>query len=173
MRGRPPQPIQAQIAKGDPSKHGVGKLQERLEAQPIAERGLPKCPCHLSGLARRQYKAWKQDLEAMNLDAKPDGPMLALACVSYARAVEADKRIEADGMLIEEPIMDKEGEEVGTRLKNHPAITISNQAHKNVKMFCSEFGLSPVSRTRLTIEKKDDGEAELRNLLTKPRVAVQ
>jgi phage terminase small subunit len=38
-----------------------------------------------------------------------------------------------------------------------------------MKAFCSEFGLSPVSRTRLAVDKLDDGEADLLELLGRPR----
>jgi hypothetical protein len=38
-----------------------------------------------------------------------------------------------------------------------------------LKAFCSEFGLSPVSRTRLAIEKPTTGEADLVALLSQPR----
>jgi phage terminase small subunit len=40
-----------------------------------------------------------------------------------------------------------------------------------MKAFCSEFGLSPVSRTRLAVDKLDDGEADLMELLGRPRAA--
>ena len=42
-----------------------------------------------------------------------------------------------------------------------------------LKSFCSEFGLSPVSRTRLTIEKPADGEDELIAILSQPRERKQ
>jgi phage terminase small subunit len=38
-----------------------------------------------------------------------------------------------------------------------------------LKAFCSEFGLSPVSRTRLAIEKPAAGEDDLLEILSQPR----
>jgi phage terminase small subunit len=38
-----------------------------------------------------------------------------------------------------------------------------------MRSFCSEFGLSPISRMRLVIDKEDAGEADLMNLLSRPR----
>lgn len=95
--------------------------------------------------------------------------MLEGACLNYSRAVQADLLVAAAGLLLEEPITDSEGDVVGTKYKANPAISISSNAWRNVRAFCSEFGLSPVSRTRLTIEKKDDAENELLDLLSKPR----
>ena len=170
MRGRKPKPVERQIAEGDPSKHGTGKLQQRLEAQVKASRGLPKCPRHLRGRARAAWNLWKEELELMNLDCRSDAMMLEGACVSYERAVEADAMISKEGITITIPIFNKQGEEVGRRAQNHPAIAISNRAWLLAKAFCSEFGLSPVSRTRLTIERGDTGEQDLWEILRGPRV---
>ena len=94
--------------------------------------------------------------------------MLEGACVAYMRAVEADL-ILRQGFTIEEPIMDKEGEVIGMKIKNHPAVAVSNSAWKQLRAFCSEFGLSPVSRTRLTIDKPANGEKDLMDMLSAPR----
>ncbi len=93
--------------------------------------------------------------------------MLEGACVGYARAVQADLLL-AKGLLIEEPIFNKDGDQVGMRVKTHEAVAISNSAWKQVKAFCSEFGLSPVSRTRLALEKQDTGQ-DLMAMLSAPR----
>jgi len=106
----------------------------------------------------------------MNLDCRPDAQMLEGACVNYSRAVEADLQVASQGLTVEESTIDKEsGEKILLRIKAHPAIAISNQAWRLLHRFCSEFGLSPVSRTRLTIEKRDDGALDLAALLSQPR----
>ena len=74
------------------------------------------------------------------------------------------------GCQIEEPIMDSEGQQVGVKVKNHPAVAVANACWRNVRSFCSEFGLSPVSRTRLTLAKPDTSEADLMEILSAPRV---
>src|SRR5579864_5295043 len=172
MRGRKPKPIAQQIAEGDPRKKGVHKLDEQLSAEPKAMRGLPECPKHLKGRARRAWNFWREELEAMNLDHRPDAIMLEGACVGYARAVDADLLIAQHGIVLAEPIY-REGVRVGAKARNNPAIATSNAAWKQVRAFCSEFGLSPVSRTRLAIEKADSGEADLTKLLAQPRASKQ
>lgn len=169
MRGRKPNPIERQIAAGDPRKHGMGKLQERLDAQVKASSGLPSCPRHLVGRARSSWNLWKQELEAMNLDCRPDAMMLEGACVNYARAVQADIEVQLRGILYEEAITDSDGDVVGTKLRKNPAVEVSNRSWMLVKAFCSEFGLSPVSRTRLTIEKTPKEESDLAEMLSRPR----
>lgn len=172
MRGRKPKPTARQIAEGDPRKKGVGKLNEKLAAEPKTTRGLPPCPRHLRGRARAAWNFWAEELATMNLDSRPDAMMLEGACVNFARAIKADLACEEFGEVVKEPIVSRETNEIiGVRFKKNPWASISERAWLITKAFCSEFGLSPVSRTRLTIEKHDDGEQDLATLLSAPRVA--
>jgi P27 family predicted phage terminase small subunit len=150
MRGRKPKTVERQIAEGDPRKHGTGKLQERLQAKVKARVGLPQCPRHLRGRARACWNMWKLELELMGLDSRPDAMMLEGACVHYARAVQADRQVVRFGITVEEPVVNGEGEEIGVKIKKNPAVEVSNRSWLIARAFCSEFGLSPVSRTRLT-----------------------
>ena len=96
--------------------------------------------------------------------------MLEGACVAYSRAVDADLMITEKGIILSEPIIDrKTGELLGYKSRTNQAIAVSNASWKQVRSFCSDFGLSPVSRTRLTIEKPDNGEKDLMKLLSAPR----
>ena len=54
-------------------------------------------------------------------------------------------------------------------LKPHPAVAQMNAAAMILRAFCSEFGLSPVSRTRPAVDKPTDGEDELLDILSRPR----
>lgn len=171
--GRPRKPTALQIAAGDPRQRGKGKLQQRLDAEPIAEKGLPPCPEYLAGLARERYLAWSEDLKSMRLDAKPDGQMLEGACVAYQLSVEAYQRAQKDGILLELPIFDKEGSEIGSKLIPHPALMIASTHWKVMRAFCSEFGLSPVARTRLAIERQDDSDRNLHDVLSGPELTTE
>src|SRR5436305_14436798 len=150
MRGRKPKPIAQQIAEGDPRKRGKRKLEESRAREPKAARGLPDCPEHIEGRARSAWDFWREELIAMNIDSRPDAMMLEGACVGYGRAVEADEMLAKQGLVIAQPIVDINGQRISVKVKDHPAVAISNAAWRQVRAFCSEFGLSPVSRTRLT-----------------------
>lgn len=170
MRGRKPKPTSQQIAEGDPRKLGKGKLAAKLEAEPKATKGLPACPRHLRGRARSAWNFWAEELGKMNLDCRPDAMMLEGACVNYARAVQADEMLTRDGITVEESAIDEEsGERVVLKIRSHPANAISNQAWRLLRGFCSEFGLAPVPRTRLTIEKEADKGEDLMAILSRPR----
>jgi P27 family predicted phage terminase small subunit len=174
MKGRKPKPTARQISEGDPRKKGVRKLREKLAAEPKASKGLPECPRHLKGRARYAWKFWSEELAAMGLDRRPDAMSLEGACVNYSRAVQADLAIATEGLTVEcwdvEPATATDpGRRSLLEVKTNPAVAISNAAWRQLRLFCSEFGFSPVSRTRLAIEKKDDGEADLAKMLMTPR----
>ena len=159
-----------QIAAGDPRKKGKHKLEQQLAAEPKASRGLPSCPEHLKGRARDAWAFWSSELAAMDLNRRPDGPMLEGACCAYEAAIDSYETLQKQGRLIAKKALDPVTNRlVVVDVKSHPSVRIGNQAWALMRAFCSEFGLSPVSRTRLAIEKQDDGEEDLMALLTRPR----
>lgn len=175
IRGRRPKPLRVQAAEGDPRQRGKKKLQARLKAEPSATKGLGPCPRHLHGRARGAWLFWAAELDHMGLASRPDGLLLTGACVSYARAIEMDLLLEKEGCIVEESELIGEGAAaklVVTKRKPHPGVAISASHWRAVRLFCSEFGLSPVSRTRLAPKSPDDGQAasdELARLLSTPR----
>jgi P27 family predicted phage terminase small subunit len=159
-----------QIAAGDPRQKGKRKLQQQLESEPQASRGLPPCPEHLQGRAREAWEFWSAELAAMDLDRRPDAHMLEGCCVAYEAAVDAYETIRAQGRFIAKKKLDPATNKLAiTDIKTHPAVRQGNQAWALMRAFCSEFGLSPVSRMRLAIDKEDAGEADLLELLGRPR----
>ncbi|MCL5743057.1 MAG: phage terminase small subunit P27 family [Acidobacteria bacterium] len=169
MRGRKPTPLEVQIARGDPRNVGKRVLEERAAAQVKATPGLPPCPRHLRGRARSAWHFWAAELEVMEMDRRPDSMALEGACVSYGRAVAADLLLARVGLVIEEPVMNADQEQVGTKVKTHPAVAVSNRAWYLVKAFCSEFGFTPISRMRLPSGPKKEASADLLALLSLPR----
>lgn len=169
MKGRKPKPTSQQVAQGDPRKRGKHKLIERLNAEPPATKGFPPCPDHLSEMARDAWNFLADEIAKMNLDCRPDALMLEGAALNYARAVRADMQVQRDGLTIEEAYIDPDTKErIVLKIKAHPAVAISNQAWRQVRSFCSEFGLSPVSRTRLSVDNKDK-LPDLSEILNQPR----
>lgn len=169
MKGRKPKPWQTQINEGDPRKRGVRKLQERLAQEPRAESGYPGCPDHLTGLARDAWEFLVDQITIMGIDKRPDALMLEGAAVNYARAVQADEQITREGITVQETSIAEDGEVVVLKTKANPAVAVSNAAWRQLRAFASEFGLSPVSRTRLSLERRDDGTQDLAKLLSQSR----
>ena len=182
MKGRKPKPTARQLSEGDPRKLGVHKLEAKLAAEPRASKGLGDCPRHLRGRARAAWNFWSEELAAMNMDRRPDRMMLEGACVAYETAVYAYETLEKQGRLIakrkmvtkrvldpQTNAMVETSELLVVDVKTHPAVIVQRSAWMQLRAFCSEFGLSPVSRQRVAAEKKDDGLEDLAALLSRPR----
>jgi len=170
MRGRKPRPTALQIAEGDPRKLGTNKLEQKLKAEAKGSRGLPRCPVHLQGVARKVWKFWSEELEKMNLDCRPDAQMLEAACISYETALECYLTIKKQGRSIPKRILDPGTNRlVVNGLTPHPAVAQMNAALNLMRAFCSEFGLSPASRSRIVTESPSDNEDDLLEILSQPR----
>lgn len=169
MRGRKPKPNAQQIAEGDPSKRGIVKLHARLSGEPEATKGIPACPKHLKGRARAAWNFWAPELSAMGIDRLPDAMMLEGACVGYSQAVQADLILAKEGPICTHHTADPQTGEPMVKLRAHPAVSISRSAWTQVRSFCSEFGLSPVSRTRLSAADPAGKEDDLAAMLNAPR----
>jgi P27 family predicted phage terminase small subunit len=174
VRGRKPKPTTLQIAEGDPRKLGVHKLEQKLKAEAKGSRGLPRCPGHLTGVSQKVWKFWSEELEKMNLDCRPDAQMLEGACIAYETAIECYLTIKKQGRSIPKRVLDPETNRlVVNGLTPHPAVAQMNQALTLMRAFCSEFGLSPASRSRIVTESPGDGEDELLEILSQPRERKQ
>src|ERR1041385_147809 len=122
-RGPKPKPTNAQIAAGDPRKKGVHKLEQQLAAEPKASRGLPPCPDYLVGRAREAWTFWSQELALMDLDRRPDGPMLEGVCIAYDAAIACYETIKTQGRFIARKALDpKTNKLVVVDVKPHPAV---------------------------------------------------
>jgi len=169
MRGRPPKTRQQAAADGDTRKIGARKHEAMVTSGPVAEQGLPPCPDRMKGDAREAYEFWKDQLEKMNLAEMPDGKTLERAAVHYALANKADAKLEAEEEVIEVPIVSKKGELIGHKPVINPWVKIREKADTIFRQFASEFGLSPVSRTRLEVERNDSSGGDLGKVLSGPR----
>lgn len=114
----------------------------------------------------------------MKLDHRPDAMMLEGACVSYARAVHAELEAARLGEVLEIPILSEQVDPetgefniLGYKQKKNVWVSICERSWMLVARFCCEFGLSPVSRTRLAVERPDDADHDLMKLLANPRPA--
>jgi P27 family predicted phage terminase small subunit len=169
-RGQQPKPIALQIAEGDPRRHGRNKLLEKQAREPKATDGLPKCPAYLrrNARARTAWNFWRAELQKMDLDRRPDMHMLEGACIAYAEAIACFQLVEKQGRVIPRRARDSAGNWVVVGMVAHPAVRQRNQALLIMRAFCSEFGLSPISRTRLSVEPADDDDDDLMKLLSQP-----
>lgn len=156
MKGRKPIPTKLHVLNGNPGKRPLN--QNEPKPIPIA----PKPPGWLDPIAKKLWKDLAPQLEKLGLLTKIDGVAFEAVCQSYATWVKCERFLKENGMTTT-LITDKGSEYAQQR----PEVSISNKALQNFKAFITEFGLTPSSRSRISIKAENSGEDPMEALLTK------
>ena len=109
----------------------------------------PKCPAHLDADARREWRRLAPILERMRVLTEADEIALGNLCVQYATLIKAQRLLDKSGLLLKT----KSG-----YVQQSPLVSIVANCVEQVNKLCREFGLTPASRTRLTVEKEKEGD---------------
>ena len=154
-RGPIPKPTAIEIAEGRPGKR-------RLNGREPQPRGItPKCPAYLDERARQEWRRLILILKQMKVLTEADGLMLGNLCLTVSTLVKAQEKLNQLGILYKSP---------SGYVMQSPLLTVVNQCVDTITKLSREFGLTPASRPRLTIQKQDDThEDELMTLLSLPR----
>lgn len=157
-RGPPPKPTKLKIAAGNPGKRPLNKH----EPQPLSRA--PRMPTWLSKRAKAEWRRIVPELSQLGLLTRIDLAALTAYCQSYSELEESTRVLDTEGRVCRWPILDKQGVQIGEKLKSHPAVQQQRDAARLVKQFISEFGLTPASRTRVhggATEEKGSDRAKL------------
>ena len=133
-RGRKPTPTAIKELEGPPGKR---KLNEN---EPKPERKAPACPKWLDKDARKEWHRLAKKMEAIGVLTEVDMAAFAAYCQSYARWKEAEEFIEQHGTIVKTP---------SGYWQQVPQVSIAQTNLKIMLKFCSEFGLTPSSRSRM------------------------
>ena len=111
-----------------------------LEVQPE----IPKCPPHLKGEARKEWNRITKELVQIRSYIhhwiEQHSAHIALYGHTY---VQSDKIIRENGLTV----MGKRG------MARRPEVLIRSKAMSQMREFLIQFGMTPVSRTRLNIDQ--------------------
>ena len=142
--GRPATPTALKILRGNPGKRPLA--HDEPKPRPVA----PECPAWLLAEAKREWRRVAPELERLGLLTMVDGAAFAGYCQAYGRWVQAERALKKHGLTTETST---------GYLAPRPEVVISRQSLQLVKAFCSEFGLTPSARGRMTVpESGDDGD---------------
>lgn len=146
-RGRKPKPTALKLLEGNPGKRPIN------ENEPIPPKGSVKCPTWLEPEAKKEWKRLAPSLEAMGVLTQADLTAFAGYCQAYARWREAEEFISQHGSIFQTP---------SGYVQQVPQVSIAQQNLKIMQSFCSEFGLTPATRTRIIANGcgKDDGSSD-------------
>ena len=147
MRGRKPKPTKLKIISANPGKRPINDSEPDPDKSPVC----PDAPEHLSDAAKAEWGRMAPSLYDIGLLTKIDVSALEAYCTAYARWVEAEDKIRAHGMIVKSP--------KGYPMQS-PYLAIANRAVDQMRGFLTEFGMTPSSRSRVSVggKKKSDNE---------------
>jgi len=143
MRGRKPTPTALKILAGNPGKRPLNSNEPRPAA------AVPSCPRHLNTEARREWRRITQELAAVGLLTNLDRGALAAYCVAWARWCEAEQHLNTEGTVSKTP---------NGYPQQSPWLAVANKSIEQLSKLAAEFGLTPSSRTRLSVTDAGAGD---------------
>ena len=143
--GPKPKPTKLHVLNGNPSKKNL----DTGEPKPKPIR--PLCPSWLSKSAKREWRRMAPKLDRLGLLTEVDGEAFAIYCQAYARWKECEKYIDEYGI--------QNTNDAGTKTVA-PQVNVAHKYLAIIRHFCTEFGLTPSARARMTIEKDDSDEMD-------------
>lgn len=102
---------------------------------------LPRCPAHLSDVARREWRRLAPVLHSAGILTVADRAALAAYCQSYARWVEAEEQLQKTPSLLKAP---------SGYVQQSPWLSVANKQLELMGRYMGELGLTPSARRRLS-----------------------
>ena len=145
MRGRKPKSAAVKVLEGNPGKRPLNMYE------PVLEKKAPECPSWLNDEAKAEWDRLADKM--VNLGTLTEMDMAAFAgyCQSYARWKEAEEFIEKHGTIVKTP---------SGYWQQVPQVSIAQTNLKVMLKFCSEFGLTPSSRSRMIAGEVQEGSVD-------------
>jgi P27 family predicted phage terminase small subunit len=139
IEGRKPKPTALKRLEGNP---GLRPLNER---EPRPRLSLSRCPPHVQGVARREWHRIGRILLRLGLLTEADKTALEIYCLTYQHWVEAEQMIAKTHLVIKgnkQPLI------------LNPFFIASQRLAAQLQAIMVEFGLTPSSRSRLSVPEK-------------------
>jgi P27 family predicted phage terminase small subunit len=124
-----------------------GERKDRINTnEPKPIKAEPKCPTWISKDARKVWKRTTDQLRGMGILYEADIDLIVAYCNSVVNYQKATEIVDQQGVLVE-------GRRDGA--VTNPAVRVQRDAATLIRMLASELGLTPSSRSRLTLENDD------------------
>jgi P27 family predicted phage terminase small subunit len=138
MKGRPKKPTEMLKLSG------TFRKDRRHADEPTPDIAIPDMPTFLKGEARKEWLRIAPLLASRQCLTEWDRSMLAAYCFEWGQYVKLCQEINKSGYT--------ETTSNGNIIQN-PLVGAKNKSLKNCKEIALEFGLTPSSRTRLSISQ--------------------
>ena len=149
MVGRKPIPTSLKILTGEKRKCRLNR------ESPQPEIYVPNPPSYLSAAAKEEWYRITPELEKLGIISELDRAALANYCQIIARLEEAEEQLEEQGLILKT----KQG-----KYYHNPLIGIVNKLYEESRKYAVEFGMTPSSRARVKVEKKEPKKTPWSNI---------
>ncbi len=136
MRGRKPKPTALKLLAGNPGKRALNKHEPQFPRLTHAD-----APAWLDDLGREMWNWLAPHLIEKGVATEVDLHNLEAFCCAYARWRMAEAAIRQHGLTL--PTHNGQ--------QKNPAVTVANEAMRQMTLFGSTLGLDPVSRSRIKV----------------------
>jgi P27 family predicted phage terminase small subunit len=148
--GRKPKPTHLKVLEGNPGKRPLNRNE------PKPRPAVPTCPRHLSAEAKREWRRVTPLLDTLGLLTEIDRAALAMYCEAWNRWVDAEEALKEYGVMVKSPN--------GFPMQS-PYLAVANKAMEQMRALLAEFGMSPASRTRISVDNFFEDDSEMAALL--------
>ena len=113
--------------------------------EPDPEVQIPRKPTWMKGEAAKEWKRITPQLAELGLISELDLVALTAYCSNWALFIECEQTILERGLTFETP---------NGHTQQRPEVSIRRQALEQAKSFLTEFGLTPASRSKISLPEK-------------------
>lgn len=138
MPGPAPKPTALKRLEGNPGKRPLN------DREPKPDAGEPTRPEWVLPEAKREWRRVVPQLVALGLLTRIDRAALASYCQWWARWVQAERCLDKLGLTFETP---------NGYVQQRPEVAIAQKASDRCRQFAQEFGLTPASRSRISVSE--------------------
>jgi P27 family predicted phage terminase small subunit len=144
-RGPAPKPTALNELAGNPGK----RAKRANEPKPRKANTTPPVPSHLSDDAKKEWRRVAKELYGLGLLTSIDRTALAAYCETFVTWCDALAKCREMGMIVKTTN--------GNAIQN-PYLSVASQAEKRMRGWLSEFGMTPSSRTRISVDAQEDAD---------------
>jgi P27 family predicted phage terminase small subunit len=152
MPGPPPKPTAIKILEG---RRGHHPLNDREPTPLVME---PEMPKHLDAIARREWRRLVPILISMRVLTEADGIALASLCSAYSTLIQTQSLIRKQEASGKSPLLMRTNTGY---VYQSPLLAIVNTQIGIINRLLVEFGLTPASRTRISVAGRDSSSDAL------------
>jgi P27 family predicted phage terminase small subunit len=145
MKGRKPKPTAVKALQGNPGRRPLNKAEPKVDGATTAPRWLDK-------VGKQEWRRLAPKLQRLGLLTPADRALFAAYCRAYSRLVHADRFLRRQESLVYAT--------PSGSIKPWPQEAIANQAVETMRKIATEFGFTPSSRSRITLEDREASKSK-------------